>query len=92
MSTQPVPAPASPSLAAEILQAILAGLQIAAGALPLILQYKSAFGGSSFAPISAPIISHAHLVHPITGSLVEAALTPPIAAPTPMPAPEVAAV
>ena len=81
MSTQPVsisvPAPHA-STVTNVLQAILAGLQIAAAALPVIFQYQSIFGGSH-TTISGPIIAQAHQLHPVSGQIVEAVLTPPAA-------------
>lgn len=77
MSTQPVPVPHT-STVTTVLQAILAGLQIAAAALPVIFQYQSIFGGSH-AAISGPIVAQAHQIHPVAGQIVEAALTPPAA-------------
>jgi len=78
MSTQPTPMPAT-STFAEILQAILAGLQIAAQALPLILQYKQAFGAATATSPTAAIVAQATTAHPVTGAIVAAALAEPTA-------------
>lgn len=78
MATNPTPAPTSKL--SEILEAILAGLQIAAEALPVVLQYKTAFGSVAAAPMFAPLLQHANDAHPVTGSIVSAAITPALQA------------
>lgn len=60
----------------EILQAILAGLQIAAEALPVIGAYQTQFGGST-AHLVAPIAAQAAEAHPVTGAIVSTMLSAP---------------
>jgi hypothetical protein len=74
MSTTPAAAPESKGQ--TILGYILAGLQIALQALPVVLQYRNAFGSHPTAMIQ-PIVDAAHDVHPVTGQIVSAALSQP---------------
>lgn len=72
----------------EILQAILAGLQIAAAALPVIGAYETQFGVGTGTPLAAPIAAQAAQAHPATGAVVSIMLAAPPtpaapAAPTP---------
>lgn len=75
-----IPPSGGNSLLSEIFAAIFYGLQIASGALPLIKNYKDTFDPPTMAaehPVISTITSAADQVHPVTGSIVRAALTPP---------------
>ena len=70
------PQPTKTSKLEEILQAILAGLQIAAEALPVIGAYQTQFGGSA-QHLVAPIAAEAAQAHPATGAVVSIMLSAP---------------
>ena len=73
-----MPQPSQPAPAitlAEILQAILAGIQIAAAALPVIQGYEGAFGTPP-SHITPVLVRHATDAHPIAGAVVSGLLAP----------------
>lgn len=71
----PTVTPAQP-LWETIIQAILAGLQIATAALPVVQQYRQTFAESPITAITAPVLAQTSQLHPATHGIVVAALTP----------------